>query len=44
MLTLKTEPLATDAQGKDVFLKDIWPSRSEVKEVAAKNVTAKMFK
>ncbi len=27
------EPVGTDKDGKNVFLKDIWPSRSEVHEV-----------
>lgn len=43
-IDFEKEPLAKDAQGKDVFLKDIWPSRSEVKEVVSINVTSKMFK
>lgn len=38
------EPIAKDRDGKDVYFKDIWPSRSEVKEVVSKNVTSAMFK
>ena len=38
------EPIAKDKDGKDVYFKDIWPSRSEVKEVVSKNVTSNMFK
>lgn len=38
------EPLGKDSNGKDVFLKDIWPSRSEVKEVVSMHVTSDMFK
>ncbi len=38
------EPLATNAEGKDVFLKDIWPSQHEVAEVMNANVTAEGFR
>lgn len=40
----ENEPLTKDGNGKDVYLKDIWPSRAEVKEVVSKNLTAEMFK
>jgi aconitate hydratase len=30
-----TTPLGQDSEGKDVFLKDLWPSSDEVKEVLA---------
>ena len=43
-LDFEKEPIAKDQHGKDVFLKDIWPSRSEVREVVSKNVTSEMFK
>lgn len=39
-----TEPLAQDKDGKDVYLKDLWPSRSEVTAVTQKNLTVDMFK
>ncbi len=38
------EPLAQTADGKDVFLKDIWPSQHEVAEVMNANVTADGFR
>lgn len=38
------DPIAKDKDGKDVYLKDIWPSRSEVREVVSKNVTSDLFK
>jgi aconitate hydratase len=41
---LTTEPLATDSEGKPVYLKDIWPSPAEIQEVIAKSVDAEMFK
>ncbi|MBA2774499.1 MAG: aconitate hydratase, partial [Nocardioidaceae bacterium] len=40
---LFNEPLGHDTNGDDVFLKDIWPSPSEVEEVVAHAITAEMF-
>ena len=37
------EPLGTDPKGKNVFLKDIWPSNKEITSFVAKNVTKKIF-
>ncbi|HEX6142570.1 MAG TPA: aconitate hydratase AcnA [Geminicoccaceae bacterium] len=41
---LRTEPLGQDKEGRDVFLKDIWPTPQEVAETVRKSVTASMFK
>lgn len=41
-LNLQTEPLGQDAQGRDVFLKDIWPSPEEI-ATAVQQVTSDMF-
>ncbi len=38
------EPLAQDREGKDVYLKDIWPTQDEIQEATAKYVTADEFK
>ena len=38
------EPLGQDQQGEDVFLKDIWPSQSDIADTIAKSLTADMFK
>jgi aconitate hydratase len=38
------EPLAQDAKGNDVYLKDIWPTTLEVAEQVTKTVTRDMFK
>ncbi|MEM1149987.1 MAG: aconitase family protein, partial [Pseudomonadota bacterium] len=38
-----TEPLGTDQDGNDVYLKDIWPSNSEIQEVMGMAVTPEMF-
>jgi len=37
------DPLGTDADGKPVFLADIWPSPQEVADVVASAVAAEMF-
>jgi aconitate hydratase len=39
-----TEPLGTDKDGGEVFLKDIWPSPREVASVVKQNVTSEMFR
>jgi aconitate hydratase len=37
------EPIATDKNGKDIFLKDVWPSGEEL-QAALKSVKAEQFK
>ena len=34
-IDFETEPIAKDSEGKDVYLKDIWPSREEVEKIEA---------
>ncbi len=41
---LSTEPLGKGKGGKDVFLKDIWPTNAEIAELQKKSVTNAMFK
>jgi aconitate hydratase len=43
-IDFETEPIAVDRHNKPVFLKDIWPSRTEIAQVVAANVTPAMFK
>jgi len=43
-IDLTNEPLGQDANGNPVYLKDIWPSPSEIQEVIAGSVDAEMFK
>ncbi|MDP2654188.1 MAG: aconitate hydratase AcnA [Candidatus Omnitrophota bacterium] len=43
-IDLTQEPLGKDKQGKDVFLKDIWPTQKEIDKTAAKSVTAAAFR
>lgn len=40
----ETQPLGKDKSGKDVFLRDIWPSRDQITKVTGSSITAKMFK
>ncbi|MGE0409090.1 MAG: aconitate hydratase AcnA [Amphiplicatus sp.] len=42
-LDITKDPLGKDKNGKNVFLKDIWPSNKEIAEVVRANVTAEMF-
>jgi aconitate hydratase len=37
------EPLTQDANGKDIYLKDIWPSVKEVSDLVKNTVTKDMF-
>ncbi|HVL48972.1 MAG TPA: aconitate hydratase AcnA [Candidatus Thermoplasmatota archaeon] len=41
---LATEPLGTDAAGKPVFLKDVWPSQEEIKTALAHALDPKVFR
>ena len=43
-INLTTEPLGKGSDGKDVFLKDIWPSNKEISDLMAGAVTSEMFK
>ncbi|WP_345392198.1 aconitate hydratase AcnA [Amycolatopsis samaneae] len=38
-----TQPLGTDTDGNDVFLKDIWPSAQEIQETIDYAITQEMF-
>jgi aconitate hydratase len=43
-LDLTAEPIGKSKDGKDVFLKDIWPTTKEIQEAVVKSVTADLFK
>jgi len=43
-IDLSSEPLGKDKDGKDVFLKDIWPTQREVSDIDESAVTPEMFK
>ncbi len=40
---LETEPLATDANGEPVFLRDVWPSPQEIQQVVNEALQTEMF-
>ncbi|PHP68564.1 aconitate hydratase AcnA [Zhengella mangrovi] len=42
-IDLTSEPIGQDKDGKDVFLKDIWPSNKEIQDFIQKNVTRELF-
>ncbi|WP_414898242.1 aconitate hydratase AcnA [Rhodovulum sp. YEN HP10] len=42
-IDLTRDPIAQDKDGKDVFLKDIWPSQAEIAELVEKTVTRDAF-
>ncbi len=37
------EPLGQDGEGKDVFLRDIWPTAQEIQETIDSSITEEMF-
>jgi aconitate hydratase len=39
-----TDPLGEDAQGKGIFLRDIWPSQKEVADTVASCIDSTMFR
>ncbi|HSW33492.1 MAG TPA: aconitate hydratase AcnA, partial [Steroidobacteraceae bacterium] len=41
---MASEPLGTGADGKPVFLKDVWPSAQEIQQALAGSVNSSMFK
>lgn len=43
-INLETEPLGVNSEGKEVFLRDIWPSKEEVRDTEENVVIASMFK
>jgi len=42
-IDFETEPLGIDQDGKDVFLREIWPTREETDKIAAEVITPQMF-
>src|SRR5690606_29193056 len=43
-LDITRDPIGKGKDGKDVFLRDIWPTNHEVQEVVGKTVTQSMFR
>ena len=42
-INLATDPIAQTPEGKDVYLRDIWPTTQEVAEIVEKTVTREAF-
>ncbi len=42
-VNLATDPIAQTPEGRDVYLKDIWPSQQEIAELVEKTVTREAF-
>jgi aconitate hydratase len=42
-IDLVTQPIGKDQQGKDVYLKDIWPTQKEIADTIASSMTPEMF-
>ncbi|MGH8151435.1 MAG: aconitate hydratase AcnA [Rhodanobacteraceae bacterium] len=43
-IDLSTQPLGKDQDGKDVYLKDIWPSNQEIAHLVTTSINSGMFK
>ncbi|TXN21321.1 aconitate hydratase AcnA [Methylobacterium sp. WL9] len=43
-IDITTEPLGHGSDGQPVYLKDIWPSSSEIQSFIEKNITSTLFK
>ncbi|KAL7867643.1 hypothetical protein SRHO_G00090270 [Serrasalmus rhombeus] len=43
-IDFEKEPLGLNAEGKEVFLKDVWPSKEEVQDVEEHTVVASIFR
>ncbi|HXV58939.1 MAG TPA: aconitate hydratase [Gaiellaceae bacterium] len=43
-LDLTREPLGTDPDGNDVFLRDLWPSPEEIKDTIAEAISEEMYR
>ncbi|XP_004086812.1 cytoplasmic aconitate hydratase isoform X2 [Oryzias latipes] len=43
-IDFETEPIATNCDGKDVYLRDIWPTREEIQAVEKEFVIPSMFR
>ena len=43
-IDITSEPIATSKEGKEVFLKDIWPSNSEINDILKSSLTSEQFR
>ena len=42
-IDLNNDPIGTNSEGKNVFLKDIWPSTKEIQETIKNSIDSEMF-
>ena len=42
-IDLTKDPISKNASGDDIYLKDIWPSNTEIQDIVQKHVSPKMF-
>ena len=42
-IDLFNDPIGQDADGNDVFMRDIWPTQAEIDEVVGSSISAEMF-
>ncbi len=42
-IDFEREPLGQDPAGREVFLRDIWPSQEQIRDAIARSLTPKMF-
>jgi len=42
-IDLYKDPIATDSQGNDVYMKDIWPSKADIDKVVESTISREMF-
>ena len=42
-VNLNTDPLGQDSEGKDVYLKDVWPSPQEIADLIRTSINVEMF-
>src|SRR5207244_579225 len=43
-IDFETQPLGKDAEGNDVFLREIWPSRDDVQKITNTTITPVLFR
>ena len=43
-IDLRTEPLGLDPDGKEIYLKDIWPSQAEINQTMAASIDSNLFR
>ncbi len=42
-IDLTTEPVGTDVNGEAIYLRDLWPTQEEIRDVVSKSITPELF-